>query len=337
MILVDGGYVKDGQYHFFLQGHLGSNRVVARADGTVVQTNHYYPYGTPFAESYSSDIQKYKYIGKEYDTDNGLGWYDVEARMMDGLRFTTMDPLAEKYYSISPYTYCAGNPILFVDPNGLSVHLNRWGEIVQENDDGDDGIYTHDDLSNWDNSSTLGKSGMGIRYIGDIGGTVNIDYVFSNLLEQNMNYAAVNNRRNLLSLPVAMVDFIFKVWTGGEWDLKNNEKYIYNRFLKETSYSFQGKLMEAEDVGNLHFGAVALAFGLFEEDFVLRNAGNYQIWSDTSQPEWQKYSSHVTMTMQSSAGAFLYTQRIRLSPYGDDPRDQKWIQEGFSYFKQYGK
>ncbi|MDR0939796.1 MAG: DUF6443 domain-containing protein, partial [Mediterranea sp.] len=97
MILVDGGYIKNGQYHFYLQDHLGSNRVVADANGNIIQANHYYPYGAPFAESYSSDIQKYKYIGKEYDTDNGLDWYDVEARMMDGLRFTTMDPLAEKY------------------------------------------------------------------------------------------------------------------------------------------------------------------------------------------------------------------------------------------------
>ncbi|MDR0938775.1 MAG: hypothetical protein LBN29_05370 [Mediterranea sp.] len=92
---------------------------MARADGTVVQTNHYYPYGTPFAESYASDVQDRKYIGKEYDTDNGLDWYDVEARMMDGLRFTTMDPLAEKYYSINPYAYCAGNPIKHVDPIGM--------------------------------------------------------------------------------------------------------------------------------------------------------------------------------------------------------------------------
>ncbi|MDR0939383.1 MAG: hypothetical protein LBN29_08540, partial [Mediterranea sp.] len=59
------------------------------------------------------------YIGKEYDTENGLNWYDVEARMMDGLRFTTMDPLAEKYYSISPYAYGMGNPMKFVDRNGL--------------------------------------------------------------------------------------------------------------------------------------------------------------------------------------------------------------------------
>ena len=33
-------------------------------------------------------------------------------------RFTSVDPLAEKYYSISPYAYCAGNPVRYIDPTG---------------------------------------------------------------------------------------------------------------------------------------------------------------------------------------------------------------------------
>ena len=33
-------------------------------------------------------------------------------------RFTTIDPLAEKYPGISPYSYCKGNPVNFVDPDG---------------------------------------------------------------------------------------------------------------------------------------------------------------------------------------------------------------------------
>ncbi len=33
-----------------------------------------------------------------------------------------MDPLAEKYYSISPYAWCANNPINVVDLNGMNYN-----------------------------------------------------------------------------------------------------------------------------------------------------------------------------------------------------------------------
>jgi RHS repeat-associated protein len=62
----------------------------------------------------------YKYGGKEWNTTTST--YDFEARQMaPGFhRFTTMDPLCEKYYGISPYAYCANNPVNLVDPDGLT-------------------------------------------------------------------------------------------------------------------------------------------------------------------------------------------------------------------------
>jgi len=54
-----------------------------------------------------------------------LNWYDYSARhvMPDLGRFTTTDPLVEKYYNISPYAYCNNNPIKYVDLRGDSISL----------------------------------------------------------------------------------------------------------------------------------------------------------------------------------------------------------------------
>jgi len=45
-----------------------------------------------------------------------------------------VDPLAEKYYSISPYAYCMGNPVRFIDPNGEDVYLFYWVKSDNQND-----------------------------------------------------------------------------------------------------------------------------------------------------------------------------------------------------------
>ncbi|MBR4968174.1 MAG: hypothetical protein IKY19_08110 [Bacteroidaceae bacterium] len=46
--------------------------------------------------------------------------YDSGARWQYSLipRFSTIDPLAEKYYHLSPYAYCAGDPVNLIDLDG---------------------------------------------------------------------------------------------------------------------------------------------------------------------------------------------------------------------------
>ena len=55
---------------------------------------------------------------------HGLDEYDSEARWYYPaiMRTTTIDPLAEKYYSISPYAWCGNNPVSMVDPDGRSFN-----------------------------------------------------------------------------------------------------------------------------------------------------------------------------------------------------------------------
>ena len=73
---------------------------------------------------------------------HGLNHYDFSARYMDGIRFTTIDPHAERYYSISPYVYAANSPMIIIDPTGMdTVFITKDGHIEDVFPGGEDIIY----------------------------------------------------------------------------------------------------------------------------------------------------------------------------------------------------
>ena len=68
------------------------------------------------------------------ETDFGLPFTDFGARQYSHTlhRWLVPDPMGEKYYDISPYAYCAGNPVMLVEPDG------RYTKVKDNND----GTYT---------------------------------------------------------------------------------------------------------------------------------------------------------------------------------------------------
>ena len=113
-------------YLYSLKDHLGNTRLEVNNSGTVTQQTDYYPFGMALKIAGSSD-NKYLYNGKELQDDAlffgmvTLDWYDYGARFYDPAlgRWHSVDPLAEKYDSYSPYHFSGNNPILFVDGNGM--------------------------------------------------------------------------------------------------------------------------------------------------------------------------------------------------------------------------
>lgn len=110
LILRDGKLGLSVSSQYVTPPHYGGGRVGALCPYAVEQVNHYYAYGGIIGNlSSNQEAQKYKYSGKELDRTYGLDLMDFHARQYDGLvpNFTSIDPLAEKDPSVSPYAYCA--------------------------------------------------------------------------------------------------------------------------------------------------------------------------------------------------------------------------------------
>jgi len=61
--------------------------------------------------------------GKEKDSETGYHYFGARYYNSDLSLWLSVDPMSDKYPSLSPYNYCAWNPLKLVDPNGDTVVL----------------------------------------------------------------------------------------------------------------------------------------------------------------------------------------------------------------------
>lgn len=123
--IVPDGYIQYSELYYQVKDHVGNVR--AEVDrGGVQYTTNYYPSGIEYdGHKLNSD---YAFANKELQSSHAVNWYDFGERYYDlNLGWTTMDPLCEKYYSQSPYSYCGGDPINRIDLNGAD-----WIRITDE-------------------------------------------------------------------------------------------------------------------------------------------------------------------------------------------------------------
>ncbi len=66
------------------------------------------------------------FIGKERDSETGFSYFGARYYDSDILTgWLSVDPMADKYPNISPYAYCAWNPIKLLDPDGNAIILTN--------------------------------------------------------------------------------------------------------------------------------------------------------------------------------------------------------------------
>lgn len=123
-----GGYFAPEGTFYYVTDWQGNNAAVLKSDGTLVQQTTYYPYGEPTIEPFG---QRYLFGGKEREHAGGNNSYDFGARWLTSYgSWSTVDKMAEIFNQISPYSYCGGDPINWVDRDGnwsikVSASKNR--------------------------------------------------------------------------------------------------------------------------------------------------------------------------------------------------------------------
>ncbi len=304
--------------YYFHSDHLGSASWITNNTGLPVQHLQYLPFGEHFVNERSAAYdERFTFTGKERDAETGYYYHGARINSSD-IGWLSVDPMADKYPSLTPYNYCAWNPVKLVDNYGeeFSEHIDKYGNLIAHYDDGDNSVYLHTngatktdiDKQRADNNNT-GRNG---RKIGKLGGNIDITEIMCNKLKQSVNEA----------IKMDIIDYYYAVKQNGVWDLKNNTNTIFGvawaveKNLK-TTFSFgNNESMSAADVGNYHAGYTGRAAGI----------PNYLLWKGAGFAETIKeFKDGSTILAIGRAHLLLIPS---FYPSGDRLEDFKWNTKG---------
>ncbi len=157
---------KENLVFFYHPDHLGSTSYVTDADGNIAQHVEYIPYGEVFVEERNSQFStNYLFNAKELDNETGLYYYGARYLDPTGAMWLSVDPMWEEYAGMSPYNYCAGNPVVVVDAEGRALNLIAGaigagvGALIGGGIEVASQLYNEGTVSNW--NSVAGSAAQG--------------------------------------------------------------------------------------------------------------------------------------------------------------------------------
>lgn len=109
---------------FNLEDPLGSSVVLLNDTGGIVNKEEYYPFGETSFGSYA--LKRYRFQGKEKDSESGLYYFGARYYCAASCRFISVDAVIQP--AESPYAGMGNNPVSKIDPDGnLALNGNNTG------------------------------------------------------------------------------------------------------------------------------------------------------------------------------------------------------------------
>ena len=107
--------------YFYHPDHLSSASWITDLSGQPVQHLQYKPFGGDYIDQQAPNTdysERFRFTGKERDAETGYDYFGARYYSSSLGIWLSVDPMSDKYPSLSPYVYCADNPVLFFDPDG---------------------------------------------------------------------------------------------------------------------------------------------------------------------------------------------------------------------------
>ena len=111
----------------------GSSSWISDQYGNMLEHFRYLPFGEIWTnERLTNKSSRYTFSGKEKDEETGYSYFGARYYNSDLSIWLSVDPMAHLYPSLSPYVYCANNPIKYIDPTGMVIDPASESEWTRE-------------------------------------------------------------------------------------------------------------------------------------------------------------------------------------------------------------
>ena len=235
------------QIYFYHKDNLGSSTQISDIGANIVHHLEYMPYGENFYEMRDTWETPYKFNGKEKDEETGLYYYGSRYYSPELSIWMSVDALSDKYPGLSPFMYCAGNPVILVDPDGkrLDKYFDSEGNLLLDTKKGNSEYV----VKTYQSKSELTQSITNINDCADVDNITKPEYdkTVQSLEDVANGKAKIEsvNRNNLVELPSKEIRDNFKQWcnddrTGGTKSQNNMEYFATingNSYLSNTGFS----------------------------------------------------------------------------------------------------
>jgi RHS repeat-associated protein len=234
--------------------------------GNAIQHLHYLPFGEDWVDQRNSSWNApYTFSGKEKDMETGYSYFG--ARYYDsGLSiWLSVDPMSDKYPTMSPYNYCANNPVMIKDPNGMDLDVellsNGVYRVVGGTANSDKNIYVVDSKGKR-TGIVLGEMLTEYSFHDNNGNA------YKGALIDTKSHEGANFLNKVMKENPPLIYYMFFARHNKKYDFKSKGMDKRPKHMTENQYQHRGsvlsngKFASARDIGNIAAGYFAGLSGL---------------------------------------------------------------------------